>query len=148
MEKELAGERGGGSGRARYDLKVGRGGLVDVEFATQWLQMKFGADPRVRTADTEAAISALETFGYLDPQLAAPLREGYRFLRQLEQRVRVHHATSSQLIEEGAPGLAILARRVGMRDGPRGSASEALLAHYVTVTSEVRAAYLAVLGVT
>ena len=147
MEKELAAERSGGSGRARYDLKVGRGGLVDVEFATQWLQMKFGPDPRVRTADTEAAITALETFGYLDPQLAAPLRDGYRFLRQLEQRVRVHHATSSQLIEEGAPGLAILARRVGMRDGPRGSASEALLAHYVAVTSEVRAAYLAVLGV-
>ena len=56
------------------------------------------------------------------------------------------HGTSAQLIEEGAPGLAILARRVGMRDGPRGSASEALLSHYVAVTTEVRAAYLAVLG--
>ena len=146
MEHELAGERRDASGRARYDLKLGRGGLVDVEFAVQWLQMKYGADPRVRTADTEAALSALETCGYLEPQLAAALREGYRLLRRLEQRLRVLHGTSAQLIEEGAPGLALLARRMGMRDGPRGSASDALLTRFAEVTRDVRAAYLAVLG--
>src|SRR5262249_43088473 len=73
MQKELAGEREG-----RYDLKLGRGGLVDVEFAVQWLQMKHGRDRRVRTTETESALDALETCGYLDAQLAAPLREGYR----------------------------------------------------------------------
>ena len=61
-------------------------------------------------------------------------------------RARVHHGTSAPLLEEGAPGLAVLARRLGMRDGPRGSAADALLAHYVAVTTDVRAAYLAVLG--
>ena len=43
MERELGAS--GGAARARYDLKLGRGGLVDVEFAAQWLQMKHGARP-------------------------------------------------------------------------------------------------------
>lgn len=145
MERELAGERRQGS-RARYDLKLGRGGIVDVEFAAQWLQMKHGLDRRVRTPETEKALSALETCGYLDPALAASLREGYGFLRRIEQRLRILHGASAQLIEEGAPGLPPLARRMGMRDGPQGSAAGSLLSRYREVTEDVRAAYLAVLG--
>ncbi|HEY2514280.1 MAG TPA: bifunctional [glutamate--ammonia ligase]-adenylyl-L-tyrosine phosphorylase/[glutamate--ammonia-ligase] adenylyltransferase [Polyangiaceae bacterium] len=162
MERELAGERRRAGANAagvrpgpalreggeanRYDLKLGRGGLVDIEFAVQWLQMKYGGDPRVRTTDTESALGALEACGYLDAALAAQLREGYRLLRRMEQRLRVLHGTSAQLIEEGAPGMALLARRMGMRDGPRGTASEALVGRYQEVTRDVRVAYLAVLG--
>jgi hypothetical protein len=51
-----------------------------------------------------------------------------------------------QLIEDGAPGMALLARRMGMRDGPRGTASEALVLRYLEITRDVRAAYLGVLG--
>ena len=47
MERELAREQPG-----RFDLKLGRGGLLDVEFAIQWLQMRHGQDPAVRTPDT------------------------------------------------------------------------------------------------
>jgi glutamate-ammonia-ligase adenylyltransferase len=145
MERELAGERRQGA-RARYDLKLGRGGLVDVEFAVQWLQMRHGTDRRVRTPETETALGALEACGYLDPALGASLREGYGFLRRIEQRLRILHGASAQLIEEGAPGLPPLARRLGMRDGPQGSAADHLLARYREVTEDVRAAYLAVLG--
>ena len=144
MERELAGERR--SGRARYDMKLGRGGLVDVEFAIQWLQMKHGGDARMRTTDTESALAAAESAGYLEAQNASPLREGYRFLRRLEQRLRVLHGTSAQLLEQGAPGLAPLARRMGMRDGPWGSATDGLLSRYLSITGDVRAAYLSVLG--
>jgi glutamate-ammonia-ligase adenylyltransferase len=158
VQRELAGERPevslkasrqpeGHAERSRYDLKLGRGGLVDVEFAVQWLQMKHGTDPRVRTTDTESAIEALESCGYLAADLATPLHEGYRVLRRLEQRLRVLHGTSASLIEAGAPGLAPLARRMGMRDSPRASAAEALLERYRAVTRDVRAAYLEVLGI-
>ncbi len=71
---------------------------------------------------------------------------GVPLLRRLEQRLRVLHGTSAQWIEEGAPGVAPLARRMGMRDGPWGSAAEALLVRYRAVTEDVRAAYLAVIG--
>jgi [glutamine synthetase] adenylyltransferase / [glutamine synthetase]-adenylyl-L-tyrosine phosphorylase len=145
MERELGGERRT-PGRLRYDLKVGRGGLVDVEFAVQWLQMKHGKDPRVRTPETESALAALEGCGYIDASVATPLREGYAFLRKLEQRLRVLHGAGAQLIEDGAPGLPPLARRMGMRDEPRMSAESALLTRYREVTEDVRAAYLAVLG--
>jgi glutamate-ammonia-ligase adenylyltransferase len=145
MQRELGHERLDRS-PSRYDLKVGRGGIVDIEFATQWLQMRHGHDPRVRTTETEVALSALETCGHLDPALAEALRDGWRFLRRLEQRVRISHGTSVSLLEEGAPGLVTLARRMGMRDGPRARADETLLERYVAVTSDVRTAYLRVLG--
>jgi glutamate-ammonia-ligase adenylyltransferase len=144
MEREIGAERRGE--RARYDLKLGHGGLVDVEFAAQWLQMKHGADLRVRTTETEVALSALEGAGYLDAAQASVLREGYQLLRRLEQRLRVLHGTSTQWIEEGAPGLPPLARRMGMRDGPWGTAEGALLARYRASTDDVRSAYLAVIG--
>jgi glutamate-ammonia-ligase adenylyltransferase len=132
---------------ARYDVKLGRGGVVDVEFATQWLQMQNGRDPRVRTTETVVALAALETCGYLEPALADALREGWLFLRRLEQRLRVSHGTSATLLDEGAPGLAALARRMGMHDAPRARAEVALLERYAMITREVRAAYLRVLGV-
>ncbi len=65
MEKEIGRERLD-KPPARYDLKSGRGGIVDVEFAVQWLQMRHGTDTRVRSAGTEIALGALEACGYLD----------------------------------------------------------------------------------
>ena len=142
MEKELAREA-----PHRYDVKLGRGGIVDVEFAVQWLQMKHGADPRVRTTDTETALGALEACGYLEASTAAVLREGYALLRRLEQALRVVHGTSASLIEEGAPGVAALARRMGFRDGPTTASQRSLFERYRAVTRDVRAAYLSVLGI-
>lgn len=141
MENELARE-----GTRRYDVKLGKGGIVDAEFAVQWLQMRYGGDPRVRTTDTETALSTLEACGYLEASTAAVLREGYALLRRLEQALRVVHGTSASLIEEGAPGVAALARRMGFRDGPQ-TASERLFERYRAVTRDMRAAYLAVLGI-
>ena len=66
---------------------------------------------------------------------------------RLEQALRVVHGTSASLIEEGAPGMAALARRMGFRDGPT-TASETLFERYRAVTRDVRAAYLSVLQVT
>jgi glutamate-ammonia-ligase adenylyltransferase len=145
MERELGSERLDRP-PARYDVKVGRGGIVDIEFATQWLQMRHGADPRVRTTETEVALGALDACGYLDSSLADALREGWRFLRRLEQRLRIAHGTSVTLLEEGAPGLVVLARRMGMHDGLHAPAEALLLERYLAVTRDVRAAYLRSLG--
>ncbi len=145
MEREIGHERLDRS-PARYDLKVGRGGLVDIEFATQWLEMRYGLDRRVQIAETEGALMALEAHGYLDSAAAETLRDGWRFLRRLEQRLRISHGVSVSLLEEGAPGLGTLARRMGMSDGPRLRADQALLERYTTVTREVRAVYARILA--
>jgi glutamate-ammonia-ligase adenylyltransferase len=136
LERENSQERHG-----RYDLKLGRGGLVDIEFAAQLLQLEHGKDPRVRTPETAVAIEALATAGYLSAEHADTLRDGYAFLRKLEQRIRILHATPAQLVEENAPGLFPLARRMGIRDRRGRQAGDELLARYREVTERVRATF-------
>jgi len=141
MQRELARE-----GPQRFDIKLGEGGLVDIEFAVQWLQMNFGRDASVRTADTEEAIAALEAGGHIEHAHAAVFRDGFAFLRRLEQALRVVHGTSASLIEDGAPGIAALARKMGFRH-TSGDPATRLLETYRAVTRDVRATYLAALGV-
>ena len=140
MEQELAHERAD-----RWDLKTGYGGLLDVEFATQWLQMRHGSDPRVRTADIVGALHALHDAGYLSRSSFENLRDGYVFLRRLEQRIRIVHRTGSTVLDASAPGLAKLARRMGFQGTH--AEGEALLEEYGEVTEGVRRTYLKVLGV-
>lgn len=141
MEQELSHER-----RGRRDLKLGRGGLVDVEFAVQLLQMRHGADPRVRTPETPAAIESLDAAGYLYPTHAEGLRDGYAFLRKLDQRIRVLHADASQLLEDGAPGVPPLARRMGIRGRTAAEAAAELFARYGEITERNRAIYEAIVA--
>jgi glutamate-ammonia-ligase adenylyltransferase len=141
MERELGRERPG-----RHDLKLGRGGLSDIEFAVQYLQMVHGRDPRVRTTETPLAITTLADLGLLGADVAETFREGYQFLRRLEQRIRIVHGSSSSLLDEKAEGLLPLARRMGMRDTPRATATEELIARYRDVTEAVRRAYLDVMS--
>ncbi len=94
LEKEQGREREG-----RYNLKTGRGGLLDIEFAVQWLQMKNGSDPRVRTPDLGVALQALQSAGYLPSRDFEVFSDGYRFLRQLEQRIVVKIGVSAAVID-------------------------------------------------
>ena len=142
LETELGKERGD-----RYDLKLGAGGLLDIEFAVQMLQMRHGKEHQVRVTGTMEALRALEACGYVSAQDASVLREGYEFLRRLEQRLHVVHATSIHLIEKNAPGLGPLARRMGMRDDVAQTAAAQLLERYKELTGAVRETYLRVVGV-
>jgi glutamate-ammonia-ligase adenylyltransferase len=141
MERELGRERPG-----RYDIKSGYGGLLDVEFATQWLQMRHGEDLRVRTTDTLDALDALNDANYLEEKHYESLSGGYQFLRRLEQRLRVLHDSGSTVIDASAPGLVKLARRLGIERRPYATEAELLLDAYRGVTHGVRQSYLAVLG--
>jgi glutamate-ammonia-ligase adenylyltransferase len=145
LEHENSQERRGGSPE-RYDVKLGKGGLLDVEFAVQVLQLEHGRDPRVRTSETAVAIEALAAAGYLAPKDADALREGHGFLRKLEQRIRIVHDSAVNLIEEGAPGLLPLARRMGIRTLRGKAAAAELLARYREVTDRVRQTYEAIVA--
>ena len=140
LEKEQGREREG-----RYNLKTGHGGLLDIEFAVQWLQMKNGADPRVRTPDLGVALTALHSASYLNTAHFEVFNDGYRFLRQLEQRIVVKSGVSGAVVDTRSAGLAQLARRMGFQDGQGQRASEHLIARYKAVTDSVRASYEKVL---
>jgi len=139
MEREIAGESGG-----LYNSKLGRGGLVDVEFAAQFLQLAHGArEPSVRSANTSQALALLLKHGHLAPQDYTPLARGYRFLRRLESRLRIVRDRSVDRVPQSGPELLRLARRMGY-SGRR--AGEELLADYQRTAAQIRGAFLRVLG--
>jgi glutamate-ammonia-ligase adenylyltransferase len=131
IETELAREQGG-----RYDLKTGRGGLMDVEFAAQYLQLVHGpAHPELRVRATLPALAAAARLGVLGDADRAVLVGGYRFLRLIENRLRiVHDRPIHELRAEGGE-LDPLARRCGFASGG------ALERAYLSWTRDVRAVY-------
>jgi glutamate-ammonia-ligase adenylyltransferase len=141
LERELGHER-----PTRKELKVGRGGLLDIEFLTQWLQMKHGSDETLRTPDTGEALEALAARGYLPRPDYESLRDAYRFLRRLEQRIHVHRGDGTNWVDAQALGLSGLGRQMGFQRSPTKSAGEQLFERYITVTDMVRACYLRLLG--
>jgi [glutamine synthetase] adenylyltransferase / [glutamine synthetase]-adenylyl-L-tyrosine phosphorylase len=113
MEHELARESAD-----RWDLKTGRGGMVDVEFVTEALQLRHGHDhPRARCRRTEDALDALRAEGLLEEAHHRGLLDGYRFLRRVESRLRIERDQAVHSLEHEDSKLAALARRIG-HDGP------------------------------
>src|SRR5712692_10609017 len=138
MEREIAAESD-----ARYNSKLGRGGLVDVEFSVQFLQLVHGSShPSIRTSSTTAALAELRRIGLLAEAAAGPLARGYRFLRRVESRLRIVRDRPISHLPTSGRELVLLARRLGY-SGPR--AGEELLADYERETQSVRAAFLRVL---
>ncbi|HEX2672793.1 MAG TPA: hypothetical protein VHM25_18040, partial [Polyangiaceae bacterium] len=88
----------------------------------------------------------LHAAGYLSTTHFEVFNDGYRFLRQLEQRIVVKSGVSGAIVDARHAGLAQLARRMGFQDGQGQRAGEHLLARYEAVTHSVRASYASVLG--
>jgi glutamate-ammonia-ligase adenylyltransferase len=126
---------------ATRDLKTGAGGILDVEFAAQHLQLVHGhAHPELRTTSTSAALGAAARLGIAPPGIALLLDEGYRFLRGIEHRLRVVHDQPIHRLPEAKDELGKLARRSGFPDGG------ALLDRVERWQREIRAAYLTILS--
>jgi glutamate-ammonia-ligase adenylyltransferase len=103
------------AGTTTRNLKRGIGGLVDVEFAVQLLQLKYGlAQPDLCQPNIWAALDALEARGILPAMEAATLRTGYTFLRTVESRLRFLTDRSLTELPESADDREKLARRLGM----------------------------------
>ncbi|GAA1908050.1 bifunctional [glutamine synthetase] adenylyltransferase/[glutamine synthetase]-adenylyl-L-tyrosine phosphorylase [Lapillicoccus jejuensis] len=101
---------------AERQLKLGRGGLRDVEFAVQLLQLVHGrTDPSLRSATTLEALSSLAKGGYVGRDDAATLDEAYRVLRTLEHRIQLHHLRRTHLMPTSETDLRRLGRSVGLR---------------------------------
>ena len=131
MEVELGKETPG-----RRHVKLGRGGLVDVEFLAQALQLVHGAgDPDVRRPSTVAALRALGRAGALAPAVARDLVEHYRFLRRVSAALRLLGARPADTLELAGPMPSRVASALGL--GSR----EAFLTAYRERTEAVRAAY-------
>ncbi|MFV0136331.1 bifunctional [glutamine synthetase] adenylyltransferase/[glutamine synthetase]-adenylyl-L-tyrosine phosphorylase [Streptomyces sp. HMX87] len=100
-------------------LKLGPGGLRDVEFAVQLLQLVHGrADASLRSGTTLDALKALAAGGYVGRVDAAQLDEAYRFLRSMEHRIQLHRLRRTHLVPEEDTDLRRLGRSLGLRTDP------------------------------
>jgi [glutamine synthetase] adenylyltransferase / [glutamine synthetase]-adenylyl-L-tyrosine phosphorylase len=138
MEREVSQES-----EDQVNTKSGHGGLVDVEFTAQYLQLLHGGTwPALRTTHTLTALEGLRTAGLLSTGDAEVLRQGYLFQRGVENRLRLIHGQSLSLMPTKGRPLALLARRLGYL-GPE--AAESLLSDYRAYSLRVREAYARIL---
>ncbi|SDK03945.1 bifunctional [glutamine synthetase] adenylyltransferase/[glutamine synthetase]-adenylyl-L-tyrosine phosphorylase [Streptomyces indicus] len=101
------------------ELKLGPGGLRDVEFAVQLLQLVHGrGDASLRSGSTLEALNALAAGGYVGRADAAQLDEAYRFLRAMEHRIQLYRLRRTHLVPEDEADLRRLGRSLGLRTEP------------------------------
>jgi glutamate-ammonia-ligase adenylyltransferase len=143
MEKELAGE-----GEGRFNLKKGKGGLVDIEFLTQMLQLAHGQrHPSLRQRGTRDALEALHKKNILNKKDFQLLVEGYLFLRALDHRLRLEHDQSIDRFEREPAKIQGIAKALGYDGGQahsvrdRAKAGQKLLRDYEIRRDKIRACY-------
>jgi glutamate-ammonia-ligase adenylyltransferase len=101
------------SGAATADIKRSPGGIRDVEFSVQLLQLIHGrADQQLRLTGTLPALEALAAGGYVRSQDAADLADSYRWLRSVEHRIQLWQLAQSHLLPSDRENLA---RALGYR---------------------------------
>ena len=140
MKQRIERERREAGRDIERDLKEGPGGIRDVEFLVQALQLLFGGrDPSVRTGNVLDALDALAAAEALPESVAGSLRAAYTWLRRAEHAVQLaEERQTHQFPRESAAQLA-LARRLGDRD-PSGDVARArLLDEWTATRTEVRA---------
>ncbi|MFJ2133343.1 bifunctional [glutamine synthetase] adenylyltransferase/[glutamine synthetase]-adenylyl-L-tyrosine phosphorylase [Streptomyces sp. NPDC088846] len=105
--------------RVDREIKLGPGGLRDVEFAVQLLQLVHGrSDATLRSGSTLDALRALAAGGYVGRVDAAQLDDAYRFLRAMEHRIQLYRLRRTHLVPEGEADLRRIGRSLGMRTDP------------------------------
>ncbi len=113
---------------AGHDVKLGRGGIREIEFSTQVLQLIWGGrDPALRDPTTLGALAALAAAGRIERRTAAELADAYVFLRHVEHRLQMVADRQTQRLPEDQAELARIASFMGF-DGVE-SFSAALTGH-------------------
>jgi glutamate-ammonia-ligase adenylyltransferase len=100
----------------RFNVKLSRGGMVEVEYAVQYLQIQHGrAHPELRTPQTLQALGVLRDLGLLSPAEHDDLRESYLFSRRLADALRMVRGNARDLVLplEDSEDFRFLARRLG-----------------------------------
>jgi len=104
---------------AERQIKLGSGGLRDVEFAVQLLQLVHGrSDPSLRDGATLSALTRLTDGGYVGRDDGERLHEAYAFLRTLEHRIQLHQLRRTHVLPDDEVSLRRLGRSLGLYSEP------------------------------
>ncbi|HKS41160.1 MAG TPA: hypothetical protein VJX74_11155 [Blastocatellia bacterium] len=111
IDRRLAARPGG------FNVKLGRGGIREIEFIAQALQLEHGGrEPWVRTAQTLIVLARLAEKNYLTEAERARLSAAYTFLRTVEHRLQMEHGAQTHTLPLARERLELVARRSGYRD--------------------------------
>lgn len=123
VRAEAEARRRGGADR---DVKRGPGGIRDVEFAAQLLQLVHGrVDVHLRVRGTLATLAQLRDGGYVDPDDAEALAESYRFLRRVEHVLQLEDERQTHVLPAERDDRRRVARVLGFRGTPAAGPTEA-----------------------
>jgi glutamate-ammonia-ligase adenylyltransferase len=126
-------------GSEHDDVKLGPGGIRDIEFSVQLLQLVHGgSDPSVRQPGTLAAIGALVDGGYLAEDDGAGLVVAYHWLRTVEHRLQLWQERQVHTLPSDPEDRARLARTLGFKDTPVRSALSGFEQRHRAVLADVR----------
>ncbi len=122
------------SAEVDQQLKLGPGGLRDIEFTIQLLQLVHGQnDPSIRQRSTLGALGALAAEGYVGRAEAAEFNRDYRELRLLEHRIQLSRMRRTHLMPTDEEALRVLARATGLATSAAG-----LVEHWHAIKRRVR----------
>ncbi|MEX2644608.1 MAG: bifunctional [glutamine synthetase] adenylyltransferase/[glutamine synthetase]-adenylyl-L-tyrosine phosphorylase, partial [Acetobacterales bacterium] len=118
IKRQIHSHRGGGRiAVAGHNVKLGRGGIREIEFFCQTQQLIWGGrDPDLRMRGTEAALRGLVDAGHVDAQTAEDLAEAYRFLRRVEHRLQMIDDRQIHSLPESDEQLSAFATFLGYPD--------------------------------
>ena len=129
IENELSNED-----ESTFNLKSGKGGIIDIEFLVQMLQLAHGREnPDIRTANTMDAIRALDSAGFIESVESEALTKGYIFLRRMGNMLSLLSERAKNEISQD--DFERMAEEFGLSGG------DSLRIKYLRVTEEVRVIY-------
>ena len=135
------------AGRPRRDLKRGAGGLADVEFIVQYLQLRHASDHAdLLLPNIWDALTALRGHGIIGDSVHDDLRDAYEFLRTVEGRLRLIHNRSVSELPEERGELDRLARRLSDDGVEPARAVDSFLAEAEAKTRRTREIFLEIVG--
>ncbi len=129
-------------GREKTHVKLGLGGIREIEFMIQFLQLVHGGvHPEVRNANSLQGLEALASGGFLLKPDAKTLEESYCFLRQLEHRLQMVEGLQTHTLPSKQADLERLARSLGFENEKGTSAVRSFHTAYREVTLKVHGLY-------
>jgi len=113
--RDEAQRRAAGRPERANDVKLSRGGIREIEFIVQLMQVVRGGQfPELRTRSTLSALERLAARGLVKPDTASQLAEGYRFLRRIEHRIQYLDDQQTHLLPTSDADLAWIAASAGL----------------------------------
>jgi glutamate-ammonia-ligase adenylyltransferase len=128
-------------------VKLGRGGIREIELVAQVLQLRFGArQAALRTRGTVEALDALHVLGVLAQPEHRALTDAYAFLRDVENKLQMVADAQVHVLPRDPVELRRLALRIGLRDRGARTAEAALHDEHARHTDAVHRAFGQVVG--